>query len=479
MASRLRQRMRAEAMKKARERGCVCEPRTEFERDDDGQNHLHMYHRPGCPGNDWPEGIVDQIAVTTPRPDGGRERRQGSPTFARSLKAMRVLKRLPTIGPMGIGMVAGAAVEKLVDSRAIVVGKAQAEVLPIPDAAEAWRYMERVRLPFPRVYIDMCDDQGNPTLYARDVIDPAVYGFTGLVMWEADATKGGEQFERRLQLVSVMSVRSEDAGLEVLAIKELEDTIPGALAWFGPPHLAREGVGYVTIQLDPKASQETKILDASSAGKANAMFASPAWYLQQPGLQGAMILPTSHEQTEGKEAESVVKGSLAIARASVMVAASVMMFLDSRNVETVEGHGIPKRDLRRAEKRGWQIAHTVKVSHTTRKRRQPRTPTGNERQFSHRFEVIGHYNHVTRGPHVKCDRCQGTGEVEPAYADGDGEPNIEQPCLRCLGTGVDPAKVTPCALKDDHDYCRREWVPLHVVGPEDKPLIPKVRRVNP
>lgn len=106
------------------------------------------------------------------------------------------------------------------------------------------------------------------------------------------------------------------------------------------------------------------------------------------------------------------------------------------------------RDRKRAEKRGWQIAQMVYVRPTRKGPR--REPTGEEREYSHRFWVSAHYKHFPLGTRM-----------------ADARPDLVKPCTR-IGDAS-------CGR------CRRVYTPPFIKGPEDKPLVPKtlVKRRHP
>jgi len=140
------------------------------------------------------------------------------------------------------------------------------------------------------------------------------------------------------------------------------------------------------------------------------------------------------------EADRLAREHQTIALDVAEMAYSVLFLLDSANVELVEGS--PNRQERRAvERRGGRVALTVRVSSP---KRRPRDDHDQRKHidYSHRFEVRGHYKHFPRGTRL-----------------ADHDPSNIKPCPRC-------------------NECRRIWCPPFVKGPEDKPLIPKVRVVT-
>jgi hypothetical protein len=145
-----------------------------------------------------------------------------------------------------------------------------------------------------------------------------------------------------------------------------------------------------------------------------------------------IMLPSVSAQEQG-----VLPVLHSATRTGVMAVARVLEFLDAFNVDVVPAPE-SRQVRRRREREGTpQVNFVVAIRQSARRERPA---TNGHREFSHRFERRGHYRHVTRGSHAK--------------------PEHMKPCSRC-GT------------------CRREWVPPHVVGPQDKVLIPKRRDVKP
>jgi hypothetical protein len=151
------------------------------------------------------------------------------------------------------------------------------------------------------------------------------------------------------------------------------------------------------------------------------------------------------------------------------LAVNTLYMLNSANVTTVP-RTLERREQKRAEKRGWNVADVVYV-HRTKRRYEKTGEHIGEREFSHQFDVSAHFRHFTKGPHVWCRVCQS--KELPGVV-----------CSACHGTGLDPEKVKPCSRIDEStgeltcpNGCRREFVPHYVKGPEDAPYVPKVRKL--
>jgi hypothetical protein len=121
--------------------------------------------------------------------------------------------------------------------------------------------------------------------------------------------------------------------------------------------------------------------------------------------------------------------------AAARVVAGVLVFLESANVDLVDAVPLPK---------GHQAFgiphHEVLVRQQKRRLVYPDGHQPAESSWSHRWEVRGHFKHFRRGA---------------VY-----EKNVE----RRVHTA-------------DGDEFVRIWCPPFVKGPEDKPLVPKLRRV--
>lgn len=135
--------------------------------------------------------------------------------------------------------------------------------------------------------------------------------------------------------------------------------------------------------------------------------------------------------------DPVVEEAQEIVADGAGVVAAVLSWLESMNVELVEAPLSPRQRMREQGK-GRKIALTVQV-------RPPKSkPVGRngKANYSHRFEVRGHYMHFPEGTKV-----------------GDAAPE-------------------KLSFVPGRGFVRKVWCPPHVKGPIDKPLIPKVRVVD-
>lgn len=122
-------------------------------------------------------------------------------------------------------------------------------------------------------------------------------------------------------------------------------------------------------------------------------------------------------------------------------AMAVLQWLESANVEIIDAP-VTRQVRRAAERRGSEIAKvvTVKLPRSWRNGKPP--PSNGTRNFSHRFEVAAHYSFFPE-----------TTRMAQAA----------------------PEKVS--FVPQRNGYFRRIWVPEHIKGPADKPLIPKTRKL--
>lgn len=130
------------------------------------------------------------------------------------------------------------------------------------------------------------------------------------------------------------------------------------------------------------------------------------------------------------------------------IAAEVIYFMESVNVDLAPAP-VSRQERRAVERKGGKIGLVVKVREP--KRRRPTDPSGDHRDFSHRFERRGGYVHNFE-------------------TKGDGSPNANfatyertRPEKRIVVEGLP---------------CYRFWRRDTVVGPVDKPLVVKVRDVE-
>lgn len=385
------------------------------------------------------------------------------------------------------GMVAAHALPKLDAAHPIVIDPRQVNVLPDLTDAEAHDVAYTARLPFPIVYVDMTGPNGEVPDAAIEITsqsEPDVARITcapvGALIWDnLDGTRWCIPFQQTSSVTKGVAVSAWGA----VVLNDVE--VPDSVTVSDIDNVA--GVWCLGIHPD------------------NGFDVTTPRGMIVPGIPASMVVEISQGRLE--RVDEVLDVLARDTYAMFTVAMQVLQFLDSANVDVAETV-LHRRDRKRAEKRRWPVASTVTIRRRQSRRRDT-LPPGEGRNFDYQFERAGHYNHVARGPHVRCAGCRGVGTVE-AWAirtsEGDLRPVPGEGvymgdkgwpvgaelvaaarCGTCHGTGLDPSKVKPCTRRYDSgpnvglptcpDGCRREWVPTTVVGDPDKPLMLKTRRV--
>ena len=122
-------------------------------------------------------------------------------------------------------------------------------------------------------------------------------------------------------------------------------------------------------------------------------------------------------------------------------ALAVLQWLESANVEIVD-QPIMRQVRRNAERKGANIAKVVRVKLPKSWRDGQPPQRAGSIEFSHRFEVRGHYKFYRESTRL---------------------------------AQAQPEKLSWVPERDG--YFRRIWCPPFVKGPADKPLVPKVRKL--
>lgn len=118
-----------------------------------------------------------------------------------------------------------------------------------------------------------------------------------------------------------------------------------------------------------------------------------------------------------------------------------LYFLDTPNIELVDAP-LSRQVRRRAERDGVEISKTIFVRHSQKRSVHRDDDDSDHIDFSHRFEVRGHWKYYPEGTKT-----------------ADARPDL----LRYVpGRGM----------------CRKIWCPPFVKGPDDKPLVIKTRRMR-
>jgi len=153
--------------------------------------------------------------------------------------------------------------------------------------------------------------------------------------------------------------------------------------------------------------------------EADMCFVPPDWLRRTDARTWPMV-----QQLAGEAAERAV---------------SVLKLLECVGVDLAPA-SLSRQARRQAERKSESIPLEVHIRRGPRRRYEPK---GDHRpiDYSHRFEVRGHFKHVTRGP----------------------EFNAAPEEKKVIVGGVE---------------CVRKWCPPFVKGPDDKPLIPKWRKID-
>lgn len=380
----------------------------------------------------------------------------------------------------------------------IVVAPGQVDALPAMTHREAHDVAKVTHLPFPVVYFDFTDANGaTPHGDIRFISDDddaipidatlnheMTANLVGALVWESD-----DEEAKSLGAPGV-----EGRRLMILPFHQTDDPRGGAwqietygLVCIGGPALLDD------CSIEVKGATRVPVRGVASLLRDSDL---TGWVI--PAMPAQLITEVAARET------STSMGAVELAMCSgatwalSVAVLQVMHFMGSVNVDvTPEAAPMHKREVKRANKRGWKIASTVTIRRRTARPRKD--PTGASRDYAYQFERAAHENHVKRGPHVRCAPCRGEGQSERWFAAGVevGGPGLfevegtrvnaeveRRTCEGCNGTGLDPAKIKPCIRRDTEgnltcpDGCRREFVPSTVVGPADKPLMLKTRVVR-
>lgn len=347
---------------------------------------------------------------------------EGSPSFSQAVR-------------MAAAMIDPAAPEQSNEERLVgsvlagVISQARPLVCPaeqlvaIPDdvfsdLGAAFEYAARVRLPFPATYFDFTAGGGRGVPLGLHFVEGGGHDL-GLELRSVVAAESpAEQETLYAPIVGARGHPPEELGL---AIVSWSPEVPGSakpLRW--------------TESL-PLSGREVDVNLMSVSAAMEALDETPR------AVAGALLGCVRTAQM-GPSVEQL-RAQLATASAVAVTAAlKVLYLLDSVNVDVNEI--TTSRQVRRqAARSGAEIAWTIAV-------RKPQSRAGETsgeggREFSHRFEVRGHFAH--------------------------------HPAGSWLYERSDPEAITACPRCG---ACRRVWRPPHVKGPTDRPLAVKIRRVE-
>lgn len=364
-------------------------------------------------------------------------------------------------------------------AHALAILPEQASVLPTMPVDDLVDECIALDLPFDPVYLDFTDEDGN--CLAFDVTDQLPADSVEAILDAVPHDRRGGLEDRIIHHVAGVMLWQE-AGWNVRKQLDEEPPLVGTV-WGMLNDGTIEATGmWITSpneELQDGRSENTQMPECQPLVSHSVSLygrwddSEESEHRRRRGRHAAIIPALRQDERANELVEwsfhlEALKG-VVTAAAMERAVASIYLTL-SANVELGKVT-LLKRDRKRAEKRGWPIADTVYVRVPRRRSAHQSEGNGAVAHYTHRFDRIGHYKHVQKGPHVRCRVCLNKEEKRSS-------------CERCEGTGLDPALVKPCTRRDETTGkltcphgCRREWHPPSVVGPEDKPYVPKARRV--
>lgn len=465
---------------------------------------------------------MDRLAqLGVPLPNTSWPKWAGSPSYAHFTRAIDKFAITEWFGTptnkdsdarlSPLGTVCVKASSALRSARPIVFDMAQLKALPHMQDEEAWDYAMTVKLPFDSIYFDFSTGEGS--------------GLKSEI--ELDFVKKGDPLEKiHVEIAGVLFSKNDRSAHDgycitpLVGLKRYErddvkfvptgeiNIAPGTMGDKGLPPVRWPykttntiggsiwGVNAFLLSREIPKPPPFIELAGYTTDEILARYDRPAWPIGvSPALDKRGVLEYAeprYNQQESRYVEysfdplNLTDQAMTAERAlclTTVVAAScglaAMYFLEALNVEVVEAP-LHRRDRKRAEKRGWPIASTVRVHRRVVRSDRSQSGSGEGGRLTYQTQTAGHYNHVRKGSHVRCRKCG-----------GEGGRNVEndgviawQECRHCAATnGLDPDLVRPCIRRDVEgaltcpDGCRREWVPDHWRGPVDAPAIPKLRKV--
>lgn len=312
------------------------------------------------------------------------------------------------------------AASSLVRSRPVVCPPDQLSAIDdevFPDLASAVRYASESRLPFESILLDFTPASGRQA---------------ATIEWQGPPGHGAAP---PAQLRGMIVSSSENDRLTYFC--------PIISVDGGPPEL----VGLVDVewdQLDPPPSPQ-RIARRVAHFEPRFYTGSAIQELlgdQGPPAGGFFLAATPEDPTD-QDAEDrafFLAGAVAVFFTEAL---KVLYLLDSTNIELAEVD-LPRQSRRRAARKGTPIASEIRISRGKSRSTDNAAHQPDDARLSHQFEVRGNFAHY--GPDT--------------YLYQHSDPEHLKPCPRC-------------------GRCRRVWRPPHIRGPEDKPLVVKVRKIPP
>lgn len=365
-------------------------------------------------------------------------------------------------GEAAPALILGArAYERLPQAHAITVPPEQVHALPTWGIPEALEYGEKLTLPFNPLYIDCSAPPGRNYEHMSQArlnveIDQQVFPSVTL---DAISVGGGLLWQED----GILTVIPFGSGVKVAG--SWRHMVVGPVP---PPPYASIGALWLA-DIEEKDDRPYWVHHDEDRG----------WVVLKrlrtlmPGQHGALqcgLPDTKPETLKHIDAWSW----LVLSQVSALLA--VLYLMDSE-VELVPAP-LPRAERREAERKNYRIplAIAVKRHHVSG---SPAVKHGSPSKidWTHQWEVAGHYKHIAKAtdPRVSCRDCKGKGNFDEG----------KTPCERCNSTGLDPEKVKPCVRRDSRTGvltcphgCRRIWTKPFWKGPEDKPMVPKLRVIR-
>lgn len=440
-----------------------------------GTEDFHLPKDPGPIGGDMPEW-------------------EGSPSYRnvwRSLDWMHTTYH-KTDRVRGLDAICGDAKIAMKEAHPIVVPPEQVEVLPQLDLMEASEYLNAANLPFEPLFLDTASGTGPETFTKlteagvdHEEIGESVPGMTGAVIFDNpyDNGRGTVPFG-----AAMIPVETNDLDYQGFLVADaggngLPSHAPLALLINNDDFATRRTWRGVAVKVDiDSGAQPLERLWKESLPETQHIEQLIIGGEVFDGPESLLILlntPDVFAYRHIVEADAIsgIKGWGMMATVQYRAIASILMLLESHNVE-VRQTEVSRQVRRNAERKGHPIAKTVYIRHRQAAPGVTSRNGGEPARYSHSFEVIGHFKHVQKGKHVWCKTCRGEGKLlGPSLPNGRQD---EATCDKCDGLGLDRAKITPCARRDQDGNltcpkgCRKEWVPSFAKG--DGPLVMKLRK---
>jgi len=321
------------------------------------------------------------------------------------------------------------------DAHVVEIGADQLGVLPDMDEKESVEYALNARLPFDPLFIGYSElDRLGEQVIAEADKRQAELAKTSPAMAMADELINPGPFGDGFTAGALLTQQNpldylpkiKQIRWELGKSERIEEDVQ--------PNVAMSIIPFFNITTDFARTD----LGYHSMIDGRILHAPGAYCLDADTGEWAYLLPNVTLDDDDVDADQQVENMI---RKGVKIACEAAYFLESYNVELVEQE-VTRQVRRNAERHDKKISMVVHVR-LPKQRKKPVARNGEEREFSHRFEVRGHYKHFPQGTRM-----------------ADSIP--EEKLTHVPGRGL----------------CRKVWCPPFVKGPTDKPLIPKIRIVH-